>query len=103
MASIDLSSLNTGQEQQEEVLFGYFRIHKMLQERYPELALKGLKQTMAYRYPIHTGLLPSEITGIENQQGKAINDFIEANRERLYREDLSEKYLKELGIYDLLY
>ena len=31
------------QEQQEEVLFGYIRMHRMLEERYPELALKGLQ------------------------------------------------------------
>jgi len=101
MEEIDLSSKWGDQELQEEILHNLIKSHKMLEERYPELALKGIRSMATMQTPITTDMSPSDQQAQLNLKNEKIQSFVENNRERLYRKDIDEKLLKRLGIYDL--
>ena len=101
MKNIDLSSKWGDQELQEEILHNLIKSHKMLEERYPELALKGIRSMATMQTPITTDMSPSDQQAQLNLKNEKIQSFVENNRERLYRKDIDEKLLKRLGIYDL--
>lgn len=106
LAEIDLAGRNAKQDKEEEYLLWNIKAHKMLTERYPELALPGIKELSLLKGQSidRANLLPSQVQELENKQTANIHSFIKNHEARLFRggDDLDENRMLELDIYDLL-